>query len=46
LPGGIVLAVTVYLIFDLAVIILLFATMFKYLPNAKIHGAMPGLARS
>ena len=46
LPGGIVLAVTVYLIFDLAVIILLFATMFKYLPNAKIHGAMSGLARS
>ena len=37
LPGGIILAMTVYLVFDLAVIILLFAIMFKYLPNAKIH---------
>jgi membrane protein len=37
LPGGIVIAMTVYLIFDLGVIIVLFATMFKYLPNAKIH---------
>jgi membrane protein len=37
LPGGIVLAMTVYLVFDLAMIILLFAIMFKYLPNAKIH---------
>jgi membrane protein len=37
LPGGIILAMAVYLIFDLAVIILLFAIMFKYLPNAKIH---------
>ena len=37
LPGGIVIAMTVYLIFDLGVIIVLFAIMFKYLPNAKIH---------
>jgi membrane protein len=37
LPGGIILAMALYLIFDLAVIILLFAIMFKYLPNAKIH---------
>jgi membrane protein len=37
LPGGIVLAIAVYLVFDLAVIILLFAIMFKFLPNAKIH---------
>jgi membrane protein len=37
LPGGIVIAMTVYLIFDLAVIIVLFAIIFKYLPNAKIH---------
>ena len=37
LPGGIILAMALYLIFDLAVIILLFAIMFKYLPNAKIN---------
>src|SRR5437868_15271524 len=37
LPGGIVLAIAVYLVFDLAVIILLFAIMFKFQPNAKIH---------
>jgi membrane protein len=37
LPGGIVIAMAAYLIFDLAVIILLFASMFKFLPNAKIQ---------
>src|SRR6184192_3646283 len=36
-PGGIVLALTVYWIFDLAVVILLFAIIFKYLPDAEIH---------
>lgn len=36
LPGGIVLALIVYWIFDLSVIILLFAIIFKYLPDAQI----------
>ena len=37
LPGGIVIAMAVYWIFDLAVIILLFAIIFKFLPDAKIQ---------
>src|SRR5207237_10143955 len=37
LPGGIVIAIAVYWIFDLAVFILLFAIIFKLLPDAKIH---------
>jgi membrane protein len=37
LPGGIVIAIGVYWIFDLAVVILLFAIIFKYLPDAKIQ---------
>jgi membrane protein len=37
LPGGIVLALIVYWIFDLSVIILLFAIIFKYLPDAQIE---------
>jgi membrane protein len=37
LPGGIVIAMAVYWIFDLAVVILLFATIFKILPDAKIQ---------
>lgn len=37
LPGGIVLALIVYWIFDLAVVILLFAIIFKYLPDAEIR---------
>ena len=37
LPGGIVIAIAVYWIFDLAVVILLFATIFKFLPDAKIQ---------
>ena len=37
LPGGIVIAMAVYWIFDLAVVILLFATIFKFLPDAKIQ---------
>ena len=36
-PGGIVLALIVYWVFDLAVVILLFAMIFKYLPDAKIQ---------
>ena len=34
-PGGIVIALVVYSIFDLAVVILLFAIIFKFLPDAK-----------
>ena len=37
LPGGIVLALIVYWIFDLAIVILLFGIIFKYLPDAKIR---------
>ncbi|PYK43249.1 MAG: hypothetical protein DME46_08095, partial [Verrucomicrobia bacterium] len=37
MPGGIVVALVVYWIFDLAVVILLFAIIFKYLPDAEIH---------
>jgi membrane protein len=37
LPGGIVLAIAVYWVFDLAVVILLFGIIFRYLPDAKIH---------
>jgi membrane protein len=37
LPGGIVIAVTVYLVFDCAVVVLLFAMIFKFLPDVKIQ---------
>src|SRR5438105_5843697 len=37
LPGGIVIAVTVYIIFDFAVVVLLFAMIFKFLPDVKIQ---------
>ena len=37
LPGGIVIALAVYLIFDFAVIVLLFAMIFKLLPDAKVQ---------
>ncbi len=37
MPGGIVVALVVYWIFDLAVVILLFAIIFKYLPDAEIQ---------
>lgn len=36
-PGGVALAIAVYWIFDLAVVILLFAIIFKFLPDAKIQ---------
>lgn len=36
LPGGIHLAVTIYLVFDIAIIIVLFATIFKYLPDIQV----------
>jgi membrane protein len=37
LPGGIAVAMTVYLIFDFAVVILLFAMIFKFLPDVQIE---------
>ena len=37
LPGGIAIAVTVYLVFDFAVVVLLFAMIFKFLPDVKIQ---------
>jgi membrane protein len=37
LPGGIIMALTVYLIFDFAVIVLVFAMIFKFLPDVEIQ---------
>jgi membrane protein len=37
LPGGIVIAVTVYLVFDFAIVVVLFAMIFKFLPDVKIQ---------
>src|SRR5213595_3927626 len=37
LPGGIAVALTVYLVFDFAVVVLLFAMIFKFLPDVKIQ---------
>ena len=37
LPGGIVIALGVYVIFDFAVVVLLFAMIFKFLPDVKIQ---------
>jgi membrane protein len=37
LLGGLIVAMSVYLIFDFAVIVLLFAMIFKFLPDAKIQ---------
>jgi membrane protein len=37
LPGGLPVAVTVYLVFDFAVVVLLFAMIFKFLPDVKIQ---------
>ena len=36
-PGGIVVALATYWIFDLGVVVLLFACIFKFLPDAKIQ---------
>ena len=36
MPGGQVLALALFLVFDLLVIILLFALIFRYLPDAKV----------
>ena len=37
LPGGIVIALVVYSTFDLAVVVLLFASIFKFLPDVKLQ---------
>jgi membrane protein len=37
LPGGIVVAVGVYIIFDFAAVVLLFAMIFKFLPDVSIQ---------
>ena len=37
LPGGLVVALAVYLIFDFAVVVLLFAMIFKFLPDVTIQ---------
>jgi membrane protein len=37
LPGGLAIAISVYLIFDFAVVVLLFAMIFKFLPDAEIQ---------
>ena len=37
LPGGLAIAITVYLIFDFAIVVLLFAMIFKFLPDADIQ---------
>ena len=36
-PGGIVIAVVVYSIFDFVVVVLLFASIYKFLPDVKIQ---------
>ncbi|MGI9087158.1 MAG: YihY/virulence factor BrkB family protein [Chthoniobacterales bacterium] len=37
LPGGLTVAITVYLFFDLSLVILLFAMIFKYLPDVEVE---------
>ncbi|HEX4696347.1 MAG TPA: YihY/virulence factor BrkB family protein [Candidatus Udaeobacter sp.] len=37
LPGGMVIALAVYVVFDFAVVVLLFAMIFKFLPDVKIQ---------
>src|SRR5438270_13648944 len=37
LPGGIIVAMTVYVIFDFAVVVLLFAMIFKFLPDVNLQ---------
>src|SRR5437667_12609196 len=37
LPGGLVVALAVYLVFDFAVVVLLFAMIFKFLPDVTIQ---------
>jgi membrane protein len=37
LPGGLTLAVAVYLIFDICIVVLVFAMVFKFLPDVKVR---------
>ena len=37
MPGGDIVALTLFLLFDMAVAVLLFAMIFRYLPDAKIE---------
>ena len=37
MPGGDIVALTLFLLFDMAVVVLLFAMIFRYLPDAKIE---------
>jgi membrane protein len=37
LPGGLAIAITVYLLFDFSVVVLLFGMIFKFLPDARIQ---------
>jgi membrane protein len=37
LPGGLVIALAIYLIFDFAVVVLLFSMIFKFLPDVQIQ---------
>jgi len=37
LPGGLTVAMSVYLIFDFAVIVVLFTMIFRFLPDAKVQ---------
>jgi membrane protein len=37
LSGGLAIAISVYLLFDFAIVVLLFAMIFKFLPDAKIQ---------
>ena len=37
LPGGLVVALVVYLVFDFTVVVLLFAMIFKFLPDVRIQ---------
>jgi len=46
LPGGVIVAMSIYLIFDFAVIVALFAMIFRYLPDAKVQWRDVWMARS
>ncbi|MBV9008535.1 MAG: YihY/virulence factor BrkB family protein [Verrucomicrobia bacterium] len=37
LPGGITLATSIYVFFDMIIVVLLFGIMFKYLPDVKVR---------
>jgi membrane protein len=37
LPGGLTLALSIYLIFDACIVVLVFAMIFKFLPDVKLR---------